>query len=75
MVKEIQRVFESSGYSLNKTIANCYSSKENAIYTMQLGWGDLFLSVFALLESNEGKDFMMKEKILSQETIDVLEST
>jgi hypothetical protein len=74
MVKEIERVFESSGYSLNKTIANCYSTKENAIYTMQLGWGNLFLSVFALLETNEGKEYMIKEKILTQETIDVLEN-
>ena len=74
MVKEIERVFESSGYSLNKTIANCYSTRENAIHTMQLGWGNFFLSVFALLETNEGKDYMVKEKILTQETIDVLES-
>lgn len=75
MVKEIERVFVSSGYSLNKTIANCYSTRGNAIHTMQLGWGNLFLSVFALLETNEGKDYMVKEKILSQETIYVLENT
>ncbi len=53
MVKEIERIFDSSGYSLNKTLANCYSSRENAIHAMQLGWGDLFLSVFALLETND----------------------
>ncbi|MCF7982415.1 MAG: hypothetical protein K9K86_10550 [Pseudomonadales bacterium] len=74
LVKEIQRIFKSSGYSLNKTIANCYSNKENAIYTMQLGWGNLFGAVFAMLETDEGKDYMIKEKILSRETIDVLEN-
>ena len=74
MVKEIERVFTSSGYSLNKTLANCYSNRENAIATMQLGWGDLFLGVFVLLQTPEGKEYLIKEKILSQETIDVLEN-
>ena len=74
MAKEIERVFTSSGYSLNKTMANCYSNRDNAVATMQLGWGDLFLGVFVLLETPEGKEYLIKEKILSQETIDVLEN-
>lgn len=73
LTKEIDRTFSSAGYSLDKSIDQCYSSKENAIYCSQSGLAELFLTVFSLLETQQGTDLLIKEELISKETIATIE--
>lgn len=73
LTKEIDRSFSSAGYSLDKSINQCYSSKENAVYCSQSGLAELFLTVFSLLETQQGTDLLIKEELISKETIATIE--
>lgn len=73
LAKEIDRTFSSAGYSLDKSINQCYSSQENAIYCSQSGLAELFLIVFSLLDTQQGTDLLIKEELISKETIATIE--
>lgn len=74
LAKESERVFSSSGYSYDKSIANCYSSMENAIFCEQSGVGNFFKSAFMLMATKEGKELLLKEGLVSADTIKIVEN-